>query len=205
MGCAVDESNQVSSVETSASPSPGWYPDPTAPNQQRYWDGAAWSEQIAPLPPPPAPLAVAPASSQTQNWGHATAVLASLGIVVGSLGPWATTALESISGTHTDGKYLVVAGLVALALSIRRSALVLAMVIGILAVIDGIVVIGHINDYSVSAFGQEVHPASVGWGLWLTVISGAALAVGGSRLRSEARETKHGQDEGSAAPMAPSR
>lgn len=35
---------------------PGWYPDTTAPGNERYWDGARWTEQsrpIAPQPPPP--------------------------------------------------------------------------------------------------------------------------------------------------------
>jgi uncharacterized RDD family membrane protein YckC len=27
---------------------PGWYPDPNAAGQQRYWDGAAWTENTAP-------------------------------------------------------------------------------------------------------------------------------------------------------------
>ncbi len=26
----------------------GWYPDPDSPGQQRYWDGAAWTEHVAP-------------------------------------------------------------------------------------------------------------------------------------------------------------
>lgn len=30
----------------------GWYPDPTQPDTQRYWDGDAWTEQRAPLSPP---------------------------------------------------------------------------------------------------------------------------------------------------------
>lgn len=29
-------------------PDPGWYLDPNAPNQQRYWDGDAWSEKVMP-------------------------------------------------------------------------------------------------------------------------------------------------------------
>jgi Protein of unknown function (DUF2510) len=31
-----------------SSPSPGWYPDPNAggANLMRYWDGAAWTEQV---------------------------------------------------------------------------------------------------------------------------------------------------------------
>ncbi|CAM5412676.1 hypothetical protein STENM223S_03856 [Streptomyces tendae] len=28
----------------SMTPPPGWYPDPTAPHQERWWDGAAWTE-----------------------------------------------------------------------------------------------------------------------------------------------------------------
>ena len=39
----------------------GWYPDTTKPGQQRYWDGNAWTDHVAPLtptaprprPPPP--------------------------------------------------------------------------------------------------------------------------------------------------------
>jgi hypothetical protein len=35
-------------------PAPGWYPDPEAPEtQQRYWDGAEWTDQRAPYTPPP--------------------------------------------------------------------------------------------------------------------------------------------------------
>ncbi|MFF5368327.1 DUF2510 domain-containing protein [Streptomyces sp. NPDC013187] len=38
-------------------PPPGWYPDPHAPHQQRWWDGGAWTEHRgapgAPTAPPP--------------------------------------------------------------------------------------------------------------------------------------------------------
>lgn len=30
-------------------PSAGWYPDPTQAETQRYWTGAEWTEQRAPL------------------------------------------------------------------------------------------------------------------------------------------------------------
>jgi uncharacterized RDD family membrane protein YckC len=42
----------------------GWYPDPRSPGRQRYWDGAAWTEHVAPAvtapteataPPPAVP------------------------------------------------------------------------------------------------------------------------------------------------------
>ena len=31
---------------------PGWYPDPNGSRQQRYWDGRAWTENVAPQVPP---------------------------------------------------------------------------------------------------------------------------------------------------------
>jgi hypothetical protein len=124
------------------------------------------------------------------GWGYLMAVIASIGIIAGSLAPWATSALESVSGTHGDGKYTIVGGVIALILVASRKLIVWAVVIAILVVIDGISTISNINEYSVSAFGQEVHPASTGWGLWLTVISGVALAIGGSRLRSERQQEK---------------
>lgn len=53
-------------------PPAGWYPDPTNPNTQRYWDGERWTEHVQPLvdgqPPPPtqryeAPVPAAPVSA----------------------------------------------------------------------------------------------------------------------------------------------
>jgi TM2 domain-containing membrane protein YozV len=47
-------------------PGPGWYPDPSAANTQRYFDGTRWTDQLAPLdapvvqgPMPPSKSAVA--------------------------------------------------------------------------------------------------------------------------------------------------
>lgn len=31
---------------------PAWHPDPHVPGQQRYWDGTAWTDHVAPLLPP---------------------------------------------------------------------------------------------------------------------------------------------------------
>jgi len=33
----------------------GWYPDPTVPGQERWWDGAAWTEAVRPVATPPTP------------------------------------------------------------------------------------------------------------------------------------------------------
>lgn len=39
----------------STTPPAGWYPDPTTPGTQRWWDGAQWSDHTAPLQASPPP------------------------------------------------------------------------------------------------------------------------------------------------------
>jgi hypothetical protein len=38
-------------------PTPGWFTDPNVPGQDRWWDGAAWGEQIRPKSAAPEPSA----------------------------------------------------------------------------------------------------------------------------------------------------
>ncbi|OBG25435.1 DUF2510 domain-containing protein [Mycobacterium sp. E3198] len=41
-----------------ATPPPGWYPDPSGDNNQRYFDGTNWTDHVAPIAPripPPGP------------------------------------------------------------------------------------------------------------------------------------------------------
>jgi hypothetical protein len=103
---------------------------------------------------------------------------AGLGIIIGSIGPWASSALESIAGTESDGKWTVWAGVLALLLVAARRAVLFNIIIGIGIGLVAINKISTVNNYSVEAFGQTVHPASVGWGLWLMAVSCAALIVG---------------------------
>lgn len=61
-------------------PSAGWYEDPQDASKVRYWDGAAWTEQVAPRTPPTvseAPQWIAPGAQQgppfagqTQQWQY---------------------------------------------------------------------------------------------------------------------------------------
>lgn len=50
--------------DQTGSPPAGWYNDPSAPDQQRWWDGTQWGSSIRPLddrpPPPPAPMTMPP-------------------------------------------------------------------------------------------------------------------------------------------------
>jgi hypothetical protein len=103
----------------------GWYPDPQAQGQQRYWDGNAWTEHQAPLaaqaqptqPTPPAwnapqqsaPYAAttAPAAKQKKPFWRRTWVLVTAGVIVAFIGIGAasgssgTTDTSAKTGSHT--------------------------------------------------------------------------------------------------------
>lgn len=58
----------------STSPVAGWYPDPQAPGSQRFWDGAAWTDQVRPAaaavpPPPPSPSSFDWSATSGQGFG----------------------------------------------------------------------------------------------------------------------------------------
>ena len=73
----------------SMTPPPGWYPDPTAPPTERWWDGAAWTDhRRQPQNTPAAPQGFGPAGEPPQPQpalpgGRAkTVALAAAGIVL---------------------------------------------------------------------------------------------------------------------------
>jgi uncharacterized Tic20 family protein len=67
-------------------PPPGWYPDPSAPGAQRWWDGTRWTEHSsAPQPAPGAP----PTAQQSRQWALFAHLSAFAGLLIGLnfLGP----------------------------------------------------------------------------------------------------------------------
>ncbi|HZA12121.1 DUF4352 domain-containing protein [Mycobacterium sp.] len=48
-------------------PTAGWYPDPSDPSRQRYFDGRVWTENYAPFPAPP-PGIGEPVRPGKQQW-----------------------------------------------------------------------------------------------------------------------------------------
>jgi uncharacterized Tic20 family protein len=67
-------------------PAPGWYPDPSVPGAQRWWDGTRWTEHSsAPQQVPAAP----PTLAQSRQWAMFAHLSALAGLVIGLnwLGP----------------------------------------------------------------------------------------------------------------------
>ncbi|MGV0582038.1 Ltp family lipoprotein [Mycolicibacterium elephantis] len=93
-------------------PAPGWYPDPSDPSRQRYFDGEAWTENYAPFGAP-TPLPVQP-----EKPGMSTGLKVGLGvgaavvalIVLGSIGNSDKDKTSSSSfGTSTTARTAAVA------------------------------------------------------------------------------------------------
>ncbi|HEX2233997.1 MAG TPA: DUF4870 domain-containing protein [Thermoleophilaceae bacterium] len=67
-------------------PPPGWYPDPSVPGAQRWWDGTRWTEHSS----APQPAAVArPTVQQSRQWALFAHLSAFAGLLIGLnfLGP----------------------------------------------------------------------------------------------------------------------
>jgi hypothetical protein len=172
-------------------PPEGWYADPDGKNQQRYWDGGAWTEQIAPNMPAPS----AAEKPSTTGIPRIVSLLCCVGLMIGAFAPWATTALASESGTHGDGTmtglFGLVAGIVLCAYAGKRPGwLTLTGVFAVIALLVAISDISNVSNYNTSFFGQEVHVVSVGWGLWLTAVSAFGLIGGTVTWRAEERKRK---------------
>ena len=109
------------------------------------------------------------------------AALSVIGILVGSIGPWASFGgLVQVSGVEGDGALTLGLSLIAalcLAFALRRekpskSAALAACAVGILCSL--------IAGYHVVDFGSLVS-----WGLWLTAAGSVALAVAAKLLAEQ--------------------
>ncbi|MGX1121689.1 hypothetical protein RKD37_007052 [Streptomyces ambofaciens] len=73
----------------SMTPPPGWYRDPSAPHQERWWDGAAWTEhRRAPEPVGFGPAVGAPGpgpGTATGGRGKAAALTAAAAVLVAAI------------------------------------------------------------------------------------------------------------------------
>ena len=162
-----EESRPFGAAEVPPPPPPpppehpaGWYPD--AYGAIRYWDGEAWTEEVA--SPPPA------AGRPPAFW---CAIAAACLMILGGLGPWATALrLVDVSGTEGDGWIVIGAAVVAggVLFASPRDA---GPVVGLLAGIGGaIVAVVDLND--VNSHGRLIQP---GWGVYMALLSSATLFI----------------------------
>jgi uncharacterized Tic20 family protein len=119
------------------SPSPGWYPDPSAPGTQRWWDGTRWTEHSSAPPAAQSPYAAVQQSRQWALFAHLSA-LAGLLIGLNFLGPLiiylvkknedsyiAHHAREALNFNLSVFLYLLVGGIAAVVLTLILIGLLL--------------------------------------------------------------------------------
>jgi hypothetical protein len=118
------------------------------------------------------------------------ASLASLGLIVGGVGPWATAfGFLSLSGTSMQGWRSVMVGVVGLAMlglhQMRgaRVPLIVAAVAGALAAVQAVATLGKINSGgAVTVLGQQYRYLDPAWGLYLVLAGAIALVCSVSAL-----------------------
>jgi hypothetical protein len=113
------------------------------------------------------------------------------GIIIGGVGPWATTAYTSISisGTSMHGWREVAVGalgLVMLGLHLVRRGrlpLLVAAVAGALGAMGAVASLDKINsDGAVTVFGLQYRYVNPAWGLYLVLAGAIVLALSASAL-----------------------
>ncbi|GCB55974.1 hypothetical protein rerp_23820 [Rhodococcus erythropolis] len=118
------------------------------------------------------------------------ALLACFGIIVGSLGPWVTFLNFSKSGVDGDGVLTLVLGAaaaIALFTILSRGGKAkfgdrwVAPAAGAVTVVIGIIDAMNVSDAEATILRTTVSP-SIGWGLWVLLLSGAALCVTSSTV-----------------------
>lgn len=117
-------------------------------------------------------------------------LLAGLGVVIGSIGPWATFLAFTRGATDGDGMITMVLGVVALVglfalvnlvrLGSLRGWMVLLAYLpsaaGFFAALTAGVNLSHIKSLETEIFDTTVSP-EIGWGLWMVLICGVVLGI----------------------------
>lgn len=139
-----------------------------------------------PYPGPPQSYVVSPRVNGIS--GHLAALVAatasSVGIVIGSFGPWASFLGFGTSGIDGDGIFTLILGLGGAAAIFtlwgwgrsRYGLRWVAPVVGVLCLVVAIVDLFAVTSMRGELFGEPIG-ARVGWGLWMVTLGSLALCV----------------------------
>jgi hypothetical protein len=164
----------------------GWYPDPTLPGTQRYWDGSEWTEHRAPLSP-------TPAATQASSWSLnlsprlIIAILGALAALIAMFLPHTESSEVLTIANNTllakgDGILIVILALAAGAMAVRHSGkrdiswplVVIGLLTIALALFDGT---GQRLEV-VNGLGETVE-SKAGSAIWALGIGGALITLAG--------------------------
>jgi len=171
--------------ENSMNLTTGWHPDPQNPDSERWWDGQRWGEQTRPN----AAAAISPADRRYRA-NLIAALVASAGIIIGSLGPWANFFAFTKNGTEGDGIITLVLGAVATALlfvrfsregNTKAALRWIAPAMGVICLVMAIYDLFEVSSITGEFFGETVG-VQIGWGLWLLLLSSAVLCLTSSSI-----------------------
>lgn len=129
---------------------------------------------------PTGPVPVPKASSSPSS---IAALIASVAIMVGSLGPWLTFMAFERGAIDGDGAYTLGMGAIATAAMLvvlckprLKEFSYVAIVMAVLAFLVGVVDANEVLSRNAEVFGATLGP-QIGWGLWLVLIGSAVLVV----------------------------
>ena len=173
-----------------AAPEPaGWYPDPDSNGGVRYFDGENWTTARAPREPSqPVGSQVNAAPFYLPNL--IAAMIASVSLVIGSIGPWITFFALSRGNVDGDGMVTLILGIVAgvslfVLLNLGRGRVTAGWMIalawtgfvaGMISFAIAVYAVVQVSSRKTELFGQTIG-AQVGWGLWLVLIASLVLAA----------------------------
>jgi len=108
-------------------------------------------------------------------------LLAVVGVIVGSIGPWVSSPLIDRAGTDGDGVITLLLGCIAGVLLLVRGPgsrwLWMAAALGVICFAVGFYDLVTVSSENTELFGREVDLIDPGWGLWLTTAASLFLVV----------------------------